>query len=302
MRSLRKGSMQNSDAAPALPRIRRARGYRLYDMQGKRILDLYRDGALLGHRGASAVTAMKAGLSEGLAASLPSAWEGRLCAALARMFPGYPSVRIFSSRARALAALSLRSPWDPALADADAAGDPAAPNPRGTGVPVRPEGRTAAPNPRNTAALWRPFLPAPAGARVLLPVLPLTMCGAPAPACLAAGPQAAFARFRSPSRFPSCWRAARAGRSYQLFPQAPRFAPGQPDPRKGGGWRARMGAHRPLRSRRVSCRPVSPRSRRVSPCRGPPVSHLARTEHSSRGVFPGENRLLADLFAGHPGG
>ena len=158
--------MSNSQAPTAMPRIRRARGFRLYDVQGRRFLDLYREGALLGHRSASALTAMKAGLASGLATGLPSAWEERLRAALVRLFPAYPVVRIFSSRARALAAFSIaEAPYDPAMAPAAAA----------------PLAAPQAP----AAALWRPFLPAPAGARVLLPVLPLTMCGAPAPACVA---------------------------------------------------------------------------------------------------------------------
>jgi hypothetical protein len=270
--------MQNSDAAPALPRIRRARGYRLYDMQGKRILDLYRDGALLGHRGASAVTAMKAGLSEGLAASLPSAWEGRLCAALARMFPDYPLVRIFSSRARALAAFSLLpDPWDPAMEE---------------GAPARvPE-----------AALWRPFLPMPKGARVLLPVLPLTMCGAPAPACLAAGPHAA-ALVSDP--LPGFLLAGALHALAALTSSSPkRSAPrlGNPILEK-----AVDGARGWVRT--------GPYVRAVFPAAQYPRVHA---EFLRAGVLlcptwpgpsilpgecsPGENRLLADLFAGHPGG
>jgi glutamate-1-semialdehyde aminotransferase len=99
--------MLTSPQAVGVPRIRRARGYRLYDVQGKRYLDLFREGALLGHRGEAALTAMKSALSQGLATSLPSAWEGRLVAALAQMFPAYRSVRLYSSRERALEAVSL---------------------------------------------------------------------------------------------------------------------------------------------------------------------------------------------------
>ncbi|MGA2481019.1 MAG: hypothetical protein ABSG63_19925, partial [Spirochaetia bacterium] len=275
-------------------------------MQGKRILDLYRDGALLGHRGASAVTAMKAGLSEGLAASLPSVWEGRLCAALARMFPGYPSVRIFSSRARALAALSLsEDPWDPALAGADAAtaiAPAAAPSPRGTGVPVRPEGRTAAPNPRGTAALWRPFLPAPAGARVLLPVLPLTMCGAPAPALAAPDHSAALPES---DHLPGFLLAGALHALAALSSSSPK----RPAPRLGNpilekavdgarGW-ARTGPY----VRAVFPAAQYPRVHAeflragVLLCPTWPGPSILPGECSS-----GENRLLADLFAGHPGG
>ena len=149
----------------AIPRIRRARGFRLYDVQGKRYLDLSRDGALLGHRGTSTLTAMKSVLSQGLATALPTAWEARLTAALLRLFPASRCVRLYSSRDRALEAVSQylgkridgREVHDPAL-DSPAQ-DPSLP------------------------ALWRPFLPVPKGTAALLPVLPFTLCGAPAPAC-----------------------------------------------------------------------------------------------------------------------
>jgi glutamate-1-semialdehyde aminotransferase len=53
-----------------IPPIRRARGFRLYDGAGRRYLDLWQaDGnAILGHRGAGMVTAVKAALDRGLAA------------------------------------------------------------------------------------------------------------------------------------------------------------------------------------------------------------------------------------------
>ena len=167
--------MEDRTAIPGLPQIRRARGYRLYDRAGGRYLDLFQEGgaAILGHRGASALAAMKNVLSQGLAAGLPSAWEARLTCAVARMFPAYRAVRLYSSRQRALEAASRflgtrvgpSDLLDPAL-------DPSA----------------AA---RSRAALWRPLLPtdveiggaADRPAAVLLPVLPFSVCGAPAPVC-----------------------------------------------------------------------------------------------------------------------
>jgi hypothetical protein len=166
--------MADSRAAPTIPPIRRARGFRIYDLQGRRYLDLFRDGALLGHRGAGSVTVMKSALSQGLAASLPSTWEKRLAAALVRAFPRYPEVRLYSSHERAVDAVcrSLggsvpRPAHDPALDGAPAGSAP--------------------------VLLWRPLLPfdpggaesASGGARALLPILPLRVCGAPAPACFA---------------------------------------------------------------------------------------------------------------------
>ena len=134
-------------------------------------------GAILGHRGASVLAAMKNAFSQGLAARLPSVWEARLEAAVARMFPAYGAVRLYSSRQRALeaagSALGMRldpsEVFDPALAPFAAAPSAAA----------------------TAAALWRPFLPPGKGAggradrpaAVLLPVLPFSVCQAPSPAC-----------------------------------------------------------------------------------------------------------------------
>jgi hypothetical protein len=266
--------MPDSRVLPPLPRVRRARGCRLYDAQGNRILDLYRDGALLGHRGASALTAMKAGLSQGLAAGLPTAWEARLCAALARMFPAYPGVRLFSSRARALAALSLSpDPWDPALGDSPA----------------------AAP-----AALWRPFLPLPAGAGVLLPVLPFTVCGAPAPACCAAGVPLPASDPLPGFLLAGALRALAALAAGSPSHPAPRLGSAALEKAVDGarGWERR-----------------GPYVRAVFPAGEYPRVH---GEFLRAGVLlcpvypgpsilpgdcsPGEDRLLADLFARHPGG
>ena len=272
--------MQDSHWAPVLPLIRRARGFRLYDMQGKRTLDLWREGAILGHRGASALTAMKAGLDQGLAAGLPSAWEGRLCAALARMFPDYPSVLIFSSRARALAALSLPSdPWDPAA---------------GAAAPGAAEAASA--------ALWRPFLPTAVGARVLLPVLPMTVCGAPAPACCALG---AFHALPASDHLPGFLLAG----ALRALAALSGGSPSRPSPRLGN----------PILERAVDgargWERTGPYVRAVFPAVEFPRVH---GEFLRAGVLlcpaypgpsilpgdcsPGENRLLADLFAGHPGG
>lgn len=161
-----------------LPSIRRARGFRLYDAKGQRYLDLFRDGALLGHRAEGTLTVMKSVLSQGLAASLPSLWEQRLLGALARQFPGCVEVRLYASAERALGAArrhvgepeSAACPFDPAL---DTGPDRAPPEERV--LPV---------------ALWRPFLPE-TPARAVLPVLPFTVDGVPAPVCFFDRPSAA---------------------------------------------------------------------------------------------------------------
>ena len=159
--------MPDSRATPTIPRIRRARGFRIYDLQGRRYLDLFRDGALLGHRGAGSVTAMKSALSQGLAASLPSVWDKRLAAALSRAFPRYHEVRLYSSHERALDA--VRRYLD-------------GPTPQ----PAHDPALHGAPGGSEPVVIWRPLLPAVDGAaRALLPMLPLRVAGAPAPACFA---------------------------------------------------------------------------------------------------------------------
>ncbi len=167
-----------------MPRIRRARGYRLYGLDGRRYLDLYQDGgrAILGHRGGRAVTAMKSALSEGLQSCLPSVYEARLLKVLGRAFPAFRSFRLFSSEARALEAVSrvLGEPMDPS----------------GVLDPAICPGLTEPPR----VARWRPFLPKEEaawidGAQALLPVLPLAVGEAPTAVC--------FGAELSPDRFVS---------------------------------------------------------------------------------------------------
>ena len=260
-----------------MPRIRRARGFRIYDTQGRRSLDLYRDGALLGHRGAAALTAMKSVLSQGLATELPTVWEGRLAAALARMFPGYASVRLFSSRDRALEAISRflgervgqRDVGDPALGTVE------------EGVPA--------------AALWRPFLPIPAGARVLLPVLPLTVCGAPAPACFPSGRAEDFPGSDPLPGF-LCAGALRALSAVAAHPLSNPIVERALDGARG--W-ARVGPYVRAVFPAADYARVHAEFLRagVLLCPAHPGPSVLPGECS-----PGESRLLSELFADIPGG
>jgi hypothetical protein len=164
-----------ADFSHRIPPLRRARGYRLYDYQGRRYLDLWQGGgrALLGHRSFRLTHLLKDVIARGLLADLPSPYGRRLERALAGLLPAYPQVRIASCLP---AALGLAGRFlgrevreeeipDPAL-------DPVA-------------GGSAA-----EVAWWRPLLaedraagPAP---RVLLPVLPFAASGAPVAVCFSA--------------------------------------------------------------------------------------------------------------------
>ncbi len=152
--------MRADSALPGgLPRIRRARGFRLYDVSGKRYLDLYQNAgaAILGHRSEGTVSAMKDALSRGLIHGFPSSYEGRLEKRLKEMFPAYACVRVYSCTHRGFEAASR---FLGRRIDDDGILDPA----------LDPLPRTAP-----AAALWRPFLPSlqrDLQADVLMPVLP----------------------------------------------------------------------------------------------------------------------------------
>jgi hypothetical protein len=257
-----------------LPPIRRARGFRLYDASGRRYLDLHREGALLGHR--LGLTVMKSVLSQGLAAGLPNAWEGRLAAALGRLVPSHPVARLFASPDAALAAaglfLGIRLSW----------GDVA--------DPARAEEPSAA-----GAALWRPFLPAPRGARVLVPVLPLSVAGCPSAVCFPTeGARDAPASETLPAFL--CAAAVQACAALDPPPAADAAVDAAID--GAAGW-ARLGPY---------VRAVFPEAEyarvRAAFLRSGVLLHPGYPGPSvlPGECSPGESRLLADLFAGTPGG
>ncbi|HEY9054548.1 MAG TPA: hypothetical protein VIO60_06990 [Rectinemataceae bacterium] len=90
-----------------LPRIRRARGYRLYAENGLRLLDLWADGGrtVLGRKPEGRGRLAKEIIDKGLVSGLPSPWEGRLLKALGLLFPKVLSFALFSSETEARAAL-----------------------------------------------------------------------------------------------------------------------------------------------------------------------------------------------------
>jgi len=269
-----------------IPRIRRARGFRLYDVQGKRYLDLSRDGALLGHRGTAALTAMKSVLSQGLATSLPSAWETRLVTALLRLFPQSRCVRLFLSRERALDAISQ---YLGRRVDGQEVHDPALDLP--------------APDP-SLPALWRPFLPVPQGVAALIPVLPFTVCGAPAPACF---PEALPADLGRSDPLPGFLLAGALHGLSALSEKSSARARKQPRLGSRAVERALDAAHGWKRTGPYvrAAFPATEYARvhaeflaaGVLLCAGYPGPSVLPGECS-----PGETRLLADLFARIPGG
>lgn len=135
-----------------IPRVRRTRGFRLYDDSGRRYLDMYLDGgrAILGHKPSAALKSIKNNLDRGLLAPYPSQHRRRFIKALSRLLPEYPVLYLFPETNSALREIN-----------------------RVTGV----KGTFADPALEDTApgcvSLWRPFLPTPGHAAFLVPVLPL---------------------------------------------------------------------------------------------------------------------------------
>jgi hypothetical protein len=74
-----------------IPVILRARGYRLYTQDGRRLIDLWLNGgaAILGHTPPNVLREIKNTASRGLYAPFPHFTEGRYLKALAKLFPGY---------------------------------------------------------------------------------------------------------------------------------------------------------------------------------------------------------------------
>ena len=112
----------------ALPPVRRARGYRLYTEDGRRLLDLYLDGgaALLGHRPELMGRVLKNVAGRGLLGNLPSSYPDRLRRLLRQALPGHAWFGIAASADAALGLLRVRlgGALSPPLQVADPLSDP----------------------------------------------------------------------------------------------------------------------------------------------------------------------------------
>jgi hypothetical protein len=84
----------NDSSFPLLklvPPVLRARGYRLYTQDGRRLVDLWLNGgaAILGHTPANMLRELKNTASRGLYSPLPHFTEGRYLKALSKLLPDY---------------------------------------------------------------------------------------------------------------------------------------------------------------------------------------------------------------------
>lgn len=100
-----------------LPPIKRARGWRLYAVDGRRFLDLWMDGgaALPGSGKTGFGRSLKEAIDTGTTRPLPSIWEHRLRTELVRRWPEYPVHRVFRSQDAASLALVQASRQNPGI-------------------------------------------------------------------------------------------------------------------------------------------------------------------------------------------
>ncbi|MFP3091465.1 hypothetical protein LQZ21_14200 [Treponema sp. TIM-1] len=150
-------------APPAglIPVIRRARDFRLYTDQGRRLVDLWQLGgaALLGHTPAGVLRDFKNTAERGLFAPFPHPLAGRFFKALARLFPE-GDFRVYADEISLSRALERagRDPGAPFLDPAFAA-PKAGPADLWLWRPFLNTGETAALSPE--APIQRPVLPLP---------------------------------------------------------------------------------------------------------------------------------------------
>jgi hypothetical protein len=90
--------MKKNDCYHLLPHVLRARGFRLYLADGRRLVDLWLNGgaAVMGHTPANFLREIKNTASRGLYSPLPHFTESRLLKALSKLLPGY-SFRIYAA-------------------------------------------------------------------------------------------------------------------------------------------------------------------------------------------------------------
>lgn len=151
------------DLLALVPRISRARGFRLYTEGGRRLVDLWQYGgaAALGHTAPGVLLAFKDSASRGLFAPLPHAAAARLEKTILRLVPGYTVVRLYADTASADAALASAGLAPLRCSDL--------PDPTLVDLP-----------PGVSAALWRPWAPESAPLPpVISPMIPLPWSGRP---------------------------------------------------------------------------------------------------------------------------
>ncbi|MBN1799700.1 MAG: aminotransferase class III-fold pyridoxal phosphate-dependent enzyme [Spirochaetales bacterium] len=165
-----------SELLHAIPPIKRARAYYLYDFKGGRYLDLYQQNgrALLGHRPPGLTRVLKQVVSKGLITDLPCLYEKRLEKLLQKLLPQYKTFRVATCLHKAL---ELAARYLKKNITSDMIQDPLTHGPA--------DGKPA-------IAYWRPFCDIPQKTEVIVPLLPLAVSGAPVVVCFRRKPPTDF--------------------------------------------------------------------------------------------------------------
>lgn len=95
-----------------MPQVLRARGYRLYTKDNRRLIDLWLNGgtAVLGHTPPNILRELKSVASRGLYAPFPHFAEGRLLKALSKLLPEY-SFRLYAAPPQELTIYKIWRPF-----------------------------------------------------------------------------------------------------------------------------------------------------------------------------------------------
>lgn len=166
-----------NDLLRLLPPVRRARGNRLYTTDGKRFLDLWLDDGrgILGDRDRYTRTFAANAADKGLTRPYPGLYDARFAKAVTAIWPGFGTVKLFSSEDRALVTAASILGIQPISRASSMLIDSAA-RPSGTADTVV--------NGSTRLAIARPFVAIPGTCDLALPRLP---CPRPfAPWCLLA--------------------------------------------------------------------------------------------------------------------
>ncbi|GHV28462.1 hypothetical protein AGMMS4952_12170 [Spirochaetia bacterium] len=216
--------MINDTLLRLVPPILRARDFRLYTRDGRRMVDLWQYGgaAILGHTPAGLLRSLKNTAERGLFAPLPHPQENRFLKALSSLFamgsPESPGLtfRLYRSDTALCHALISGGCFVPVDTPFP---DPAIPLASKTSTPTPAE----PPSPiGSTPLLWRPFMDmALPNDRPLIPVLPLPWPDAPRVLALPQAPASALPVDLPPGQEPALSR----GRESAAFPPSEIISP-----------------------------------------------------------------------------
>jgi len=174
----------NGERSLALPRLKSARGYRLYGADGRRYIDFYQNGgyAMTGHRPAEVLQALKSSAARGLWAEYPSGWQYRAEQMLKQLLPFADKVFLYPNEETVLKDVSAYYQAPVKIRE----------TPAGFWEDEEKNGKTAGEDEAVPITRWRPFGLDPAGEESLaagemgelfIPLVPFPGRFLPVPVC-----------------------------------------------------------------------------------------------------------------------